>query len=152
MGSRQVPMRRATSAGYRMPDKPAAKLASHSSVSLNKSHPGTQTNSDKEKKSWGDAVQKDHVWREFVEAERRGLKQWHENWSFLKEYDSLGNKKEVEELPEQLPMFSEDVPNTTNQNIGNRINTDLGKRLIRMDFSLTSGNQKKKLGADFLPC
>lgn len=155
MGSRQIPLRRATSAGYRMPDKPKTKLTSTSSVTL--SHAGTKhspvlSNKDKEQQTWGDAARQDHVWREFVEAERRGEKKWHENWSFLKEYDALGNKKEVEKLPEQVAVFSDQVPNTTNQSIGSRMNTDLGKSLIHMDFILTSGNQKKKLGTELLPC
>ncbi|XP_075719995.1 ciliary microtubule inner protein 5 [Rhinoderma darwinii] len=157
MGSRQISIRRATSAGYRMPDRTATKITSVSSVSLSKSQPGTRqitslSDRGKEKQTWGDAVRKDHVWREFVEAERRGEKLWHENWSFLKEYDSLGNKKEVEQLPEKVPIFSDQVPNTTNQNIGSRINTDLGKMLVYMDFLLTSGNQKKKLGTELQPC
>ncbi|XP_077149167.1 ciliary microtubule inner protein 5 [Ranitomeya variabilis] len=155
MGSRQISIRRATSAGYRMPDRTATKITSLSSVSLSKTHPGTRqipSQSEKEKQTWGDAVRKDHVWREFVEAERRGEKLWHENWSFLKEYDSLGNKKAVETLPDNVPIFSDQVPNTTNQNIGSRINTDLGKTLVYMDFLLTSGNQKKKLGSELQPC
>ncbi|CAJ0933497.1 unnamed protein product [Ranitomeya imitator] len=240
MGSRQISVRRATSAGYRMPDRTATKITSLSSVSLSKTHPGTRqipSQSEKEKQTWGDAVRKDHVWRELVEAERRGEKTVghfrlsvllsclsrifigrslclsrkskslivrgkkshdqsatgtvrkkmaalyfpqsctyptlgpeaamctvhrrqdykgslgrHENWSFLKEYDSLGNKKEVETLPDNVPIFSDQVPNTTNQNIGSRINTDLGKTLVYMDFLLTSGNQKKKLGSELQPC
>ncbi|XP_071995752.1 ciliary microtubule inner protein 5 [Engystomops pustulosus] len=157
MGSKQISIRRATSAGYRMPDRTATKITSTSSVSLSKSQPGTRqitslSGKEKEKQIWGDAVRKDHVWREFVEAERRGEKLWHENWSFLKEYDSLGNKKEVEQLPDKVPVFSDQVPNTTNQNIGSRINTDLGKTLVYMDFLLTSGNQKKKLGTELQPC
>ncbi|XP_072266465.1 ciliary microtubule inner protein 5 [Pyxicephalus adspersus] len=153
MGSRQIPIKRATSAGYRIPDRTTTKLTSTSSVSLG--HAGTNHSpvlSNKEKQAWGDAVRKDHVWREFVEAERRGEKKWHENWSFLKEYDALGNKKEIEKLPEQVPVFSDQIPNTTNQNIGSRINTDLGKNLVHMDFVLTSGNQKKRLGTELLPC
>ncbi|KAM4043393.1 ciliary microtubule inner protein 5 [Anomaloglossus baeobatrachus] len=157
MGSKQIPIRRATSAGYRMPDRTATKITSVSSVCLSKTHPGTRqitslSDREKEKQSWGDAVRKDHVWREFVEAERRGEKLWHENWSFLKEYDSLGDKKDVETLPDNVPVFSDQVPNTTNQNIGSRINTDLGKTLVYMDFLLTSGNQKKKRGSDLQPC
>lgn len=79
MGSKQIPLRRVTSAGYRMPDRPKTKLTSTSSVSL--SHVGTKqspvlSKKDKEQQTWGDAVRQDHVWREFVEAERRGEKNW----------------------------------------------------------------------------
>ncbi|KAM4771563.1 ciliary microtubule inner protein 5 [Rhinophrynus dorsalis] len=156
MGSRQAVIRRTTSAGYRLPDKGAKQLTSASAVSFSKTTPGARQNppagaKDKEKQVWGDVVRQDHVWREFVEAERRGGKRWHEHWSFLKEYDSMGNKKEVEVLPEEVPIFSDQVPNTTNQNIGNRINTELGKTLVQMDYFLTGGNQKKKLGNELLP-
>ncbi|OCT81235.1 uncharacterized protein C2orf50 homolog [Xenopus laevis] len=157
MDSRHDAIQRSTSAGYRLPDRGTAKqLASTSSVSFNKSVPGAQPNpqpsaKEKEKRCWEDTVRHDQVWREFVEAERRGGKRWHENWGFLKEYDSLGNKKEVEELPKEVPVFSDRVPNTTNQAIGSRMNTELGKTLVHMDYFLTGGNQKKKLGSELLP-
>ncbi|XP_053564916.1 uncharacterized protein C2orf50 homolog [Bombina bombina] len=157
MGSRQVTIRRATSAGYRLPNKGPAHLASVSSSSLGKTHPGArqapvQSAQDKAKQAWEDAVRKDCVWKEFVEAEKRGNKRWEENWNFLAEYDSMGNKKEEEPLPEHAPIFSAHSPNTTNENIGSRINTDLGQTLIHMDYFLTGGNQKKKLGHELLPC
>ncbi|KAM8953785.1 ciliary microtubule inner protein 5 [Pelodytes ibericus] len=156
MGSKQVPMRRTTSAGYRLPDRGEAQLNSTSTVSLTKSLPGANQkpplgSRPNEKQAWGDAVKRDHIWREFVEAEKRGEKQWDENWSFLKEYDALGNKREQEILPEEVPVFSEKIPNTTNQNIGSRINTELGKSLIYMDYLLMGRNQKKKLGGELLP-
>ncbi|CAI9560555.1 unnamed protein product [Staurois parvus] len=56
MGSKHIPLRRATSAGYRMPDRTKTKLTSTSSVSL--SHAGTKHSpilpkKDKEKEAWG---------------------------------------------------------------------------------------------------
>ncbi|XP_053315695.1 uncharacterized protein C2orf50 homolog [Spea bombifrons] len=153
MESGHVSIRRTTSAGYRLPDRGTAQLDSASS--LNKSGvrqnppPGAR---NKEKQAWGDVVRKDDTWREFVEAEKRAGKRWEENWSFLKEYDPLGNKKQQEILPEEVPVFSEKIPNTTNQNIGSRINTELGKRLVCMEYLLMGGNQKRKLGKELLPC
>ncbi|KAM4692754.1 ciliary microtubule inner protein 5 [Discoglossus pictus] len=152
MGSKQISIKRTTSAGYRLPNKSTAQLTSVSSVSLSKKQAPSLGTTDKEKLVWGDVVRKDCVWREFVEAEKRGCKRWDENWSFLKEYDSLGNKIEAEPLPEHAPVFSEHLPNTTNESIGSRINTELGKTLIHMDYILTGGNQKRKLGTELLPC
>ncbi|CAH2246112.1 Hypothetical predicted protein [Pelobates cultripes] len=157
MGSRQVSIRRATSAGYRLPDRSAAGVESRSTVSLNKTYPGVRQNppldtKDKEKQIWGGNVRQDQIWREHVESEKRGEKRWEENWGFLIEYDSQGNEKVPEILPEEAHMFSEKMPNTTNQYIGSRLNTELGKSLVHMDFLLTGGKRKKKLGSELLPC
>ncbi|XP_029451760.1 uncharacterized protein C2orf50 homolog isoform X2 [Rhinatrema bivittatum] len=100
----------------------------------------------------GDAVQQDRLWREFMEAEWRGCKRWKEHWSFLKDYDSLGNEKMEQPLPEYVSVFSDNIPNTSNQNIGSRLNTDAGKTLVQMDYFLTNRYQKRKLGGELLPC
>ncbi|KAE8605084.1 hypothetical protein XENTR_v10014963 [Xenopus tropicalis] len=82
MGSRHDAIQRSTSAGYRLPDRATAQqLASTSSVSISKSIPGAQpipqaSAKEKEKRCWKDTVRHDQVWREFVEAERRGGKRW----------------------------------------------------------------------------
>ncbi|KAJ1149753.1 hypothetical protein NDU88_002558 [Pleurodeles waltl] len=99
-----------------------------------------------------DQVRQDHTWREFVNAERRAGRRWEEHWGFLKAYDSMGNEKEQEQLPEYIPVFSDKVPNTTNQVIGSRMDTDFGKALMNMEYILLSGNQKKKLGTELVPC
>ncbi|XP_015714905.1 uncharacterized protein C2orf50 homolog isoform X1 [Coturnix japonica] len=95
-----------------------------------------------------DQVQQDKVWRESVEAERRGRKIWYQNWSFLKDYDQMGNKKEQKPLPDCTSVFSNTVPNSTNQNIGSRMNTEHGKMLINMDYFFSRGAQKRKLEDD----
>ncbi|KAG8445649.1 hypothetical protein GDO86_010435 [Hymenochirus boettgeri] len=157
MRSRQDSIQRATSAGYRIPERSTAQIPSVSSVSLSKSVPRIRSNPDqsgakgKEKQCWEDMVKHDEIWKEYMEAEKRGGKRWEENWGFLREYDSLGNKKELGELPPEVPIFSDQIPNTTNQAIGSRMKTDLGKTLVHMDYILTSGNQKKKLGSELLP-
>ncbi|XP_010223108.1 PREDICTED: uncharacterized protein C2orf50 homolog [Tinamus guttatus] len=96
-------------------------------------------------------VQGDRVWRELVEAERRGRKSWYQNWSFLKDYDQLGRKKEQKPLPNYVPVFSDIVPNCTNQVIGSRMNTELGKTLANMDYFSSSGRRKQKLEDELLP-
>ncbi|XP_072491462.1 ciliary microtubule inner protein 5 isoform X1 [Notamacropus eugenii] len=70
-------------------------------------------------------VHQDNLWRELLEAELRGHKRWIENWSFLKDYDPMGNKKEHPKLPEYISLFSDTVPITVNQVIGSRVNTEL---------------------------
>ncbi|KFQ37233.1 Uncharacterized protein C2orf50, partial [Mesitornis unicolor] len=80
-----------------------------------------------------DQVQQDKIWRESVKAEQRGRKIWYQNWSFLKDCDQMGKKKEQKPLPNYMPVFSSKVPNSTNQNIGSRTNTELGRALVNMD-------------------
>ncbi|KFQ11169.1 Uncharacterized protein C2orf50, partial [Leptosomus discolor] len=80
-----------------------------------------------------DQVQQDKIWRESVEAEQRRRKIWYQNWSFLKDYDQMGKRKEQKPLPNYMPVFSSKVPNSTNQTIGSRMNTELGRALINMD-------------------
>ncbi|XP_010377970.2 uncharacterized protein C2orf50 homolog [Rhinopithecus roxellana] len=96
-------------------------------------------------------VQQDQLWRELLEAERRDQRRWVQNWSFLKDYDPMGNKKEPEKLPDHVPLFSDTVPSSTNQVVGSRLDTPLGQTLIRMDFFFTEGARKKKLEDEMQP-
>lgn len=76
---RKVSIRRATSAGYRLPERPNVALASQSSVSVKRapqsgpsiSEPPPQRDPDTR-----DPVKQDRVWRELVRAERDGVKEW----------------------------------------------------------------------------
>ncbi|XP_001381648.1 uncharacterized protein C2orf50 homolog [Monodelphis domestica] len=94
-------------------------------------------------------VFQDNLWRELLEAENRSNRLWIQNWSFLKDYDPMGNKKEHPKLPEYTSLFSDTVPSTANQVIGSRMNTELGRRIASMDFFFTEGNRKKKPNNDF---
>ncbi|XP_064002868.1 uncharacterized protein C2orf50 homolog [Pogoniulus pusillus] len=111
-------------------------------------HPVTQALPDKQPALQEDQVQQDKVWRESVEAEQRGRKIWHQNWSFLKDYDQMGKKKEQKPLPNYMPVFSSKVPNSTNQIIGSRMNTEPGRALVNMDYFFSSGARKRKLEDD----
>ncbi|XP_042536710.1 uncharacterized protein C2orf50 homolog [Dipodomys spectabilis] len=94
----------------------------------------------------------DRLWRETVEAERRGRQRWTEQWGFLKDYDPMGNKKEPERLPESVSLFSDTVPNSSNQVVGSRVDTPLGRALSRMDYLLFSeGARKRKLEEELQP-
>ncbi|KAH0621971.1 hypothetical protein JD844_023793 [Phrynosoma platyrhinos] len=166
MGSRANGLRGTTSAGYRSPaTSPVGDLTSSSSPSLNSNHsgrtflataqsslkPSSKTQGEEKDAQDQDQVQQDKVWREFVEAERRATKYWYQNWSFLKDYDPMGKKKESDPLPEYMSLFSDKIPNTTSHMIGSRMNTDLGKTLVKMDFFLNYGRRKKKLGQELQP-
>ncbi|XP_007933281.1 uncharacterized protein C2orf50 homolog [Orycteropus afer afer] len=159
MGSRPTPrLHRNTSAGYRLPatKMPASvsPAAAHGPVKL-RSHIGGPQEPQVAKVERGTAgahgVQQDQLWIELLEAERRSQQRWAQNWSFLKDYDLMGNKKEHPTLPEYVPLFSDTVPNSTNQVVGSRMDTPLGKMLINMDFFFVEGVRKKKLEEELQP-
>ncbi|XP_025057634.1 uncharacterized protein C2orf50 homolog [Alligator sinensis] len=162
MGSRS-PGFRNTSAGYQLSaTKSLVELASSSSSSpafsstqLGRAVTATKAARAREEEQVAlqqDQVRQDKIWREFVEAEWRGRKCWYQNWSFLKDYDPLGKKKEQKPLPKFVSVFSETIPNTTNQTIGSRMNTELGRMLVNMDYFINSGGRKKKLENELQPC
>ncbi|XP_031466952.1 uncharacterized protein C2orf50 homolog [Phasianus colchicus] len=126
----------------------SAPPLSHGSIRLGRAHLAARSRAEEQEALQQDQVQQDKVWRESVEAERRGRKIWYQNWSFLKDYDQMGNKKELKPLPDYMSVFSNTVPNSTNQNIGSRMNTELGKMLINMDYLFSRGAQKRKLEDD----
>ncbi|KAM9433316.1 ciliary microtubule inner protein 5 [Salvelinus alpinus] len=149
--------KRATSAGYRLPDPPNVALISQSSVSVYKLPPNRTRNTRGGESPWEnpdsrDPVKQDQVWSEFVRAERNGVKEWQKNWSFLKNYDQLGNHRAESPLPNYVPVFSDHIPNTTNQMFGSRVCTPLGRELMRMDKLLIESYRKCKQGPDMQPC
>lgn len=52
---------------------------------------------------------------------------------------------------ECVPLFSDTVPNSTNQAVGSRVDTPLGKAHISLDFSFVEGIQKKELEDELRP-
>ncbi|KAJ6654073.1 hypothetical protein lerEdw1_007499 [Lerista edwardsae] len=165
MGSRTNGVRRRASAGYRLPapslvgDFTSTSSPPISSSQSARTPTATQSSAKTGSKIWedeqkalkGDQVQQDKVWREFVEAEKRATKYWYQNWNFLKDYDPLGKKKEHEQLPDYVSIFSDKIPNTNSHIIGSRLNTDFGKTLVKMDYFLYCGRRKKKLGQELQP-
>ncbi|KAK3553903.1 hypothetical protein QTP70_014460 [Hemibagrus guttatus] len=155
---RKGSIRRATSAGYRLPERPSVALASQSSVSVKKppqsaprnaSEPPPERDPDAQ-----DPVKQDRVWRELVRAERDRVKEWEKNWSFLKDFDQLGHPRTEAPLPSSISLFSDTIPNTSNQTFGSRVCTELGKELMRMDklLLLTTTHQKTKASPEMQPC
>ncbi|XP_026530067.1 uncharacterized protein C2orf50 homolog [Notechis scutatus] len=162
MGSQTNGARSTPSMGYLLPaTSSAGNLASYSSLSLSSRagrSPLVTSGKASSKIRWEehealkrDQVQQDKIWREAVEAERKATKYWYQNWSFLKDYDSLGKKKVSAQLPEYISIFSDKIPNTTNHVIGSRMNTDLGKTLIKMDYFLNYGKRKTKTEQELQP-
>ncbi|KAK2853169.1 hypothetical protein Q7C36_008370 [Tachysurus vachellii] len=155
---RKVSIRRATSAGYRLPERPSVPLASQSTVSVRKPQQSAPRNTS-ETPAWRDPdsldpVKQDRVWRELVRAERDKVKEWEKNWSFLKDFDQLGRPRTEEPLPNSVSLFSDTLPNTSNQTFGSRVCTELGKELMRMDklLMLTASHQKTKASPEMQPC
>ncbi|XP_032068630.1 uncharacterized protein C2orf50 homolog [Thamnophis elegans] len=165
MGSETNGLRSSPSTGCLLPaTSSAGELASYSSLSLSSTSGGSPlvTSQDFRKTSSNicgeekealkrDQVQQDKIWREVVEAEKKATKYWYQNWSFLQDYDPLGKKKVPAQLPEYISIFSDKIPNTTNRVIGSRMNTDLGKRLIKMDYFLNYGRRKTKTDRELQP-
>lgn len=50
-----------------------------------------------------------------------------------------------------MPFFSDTVPNSTNQVVGSRVDTPLGKTLISLDYFFMEGVRKKKLEDELQP-
>ncbi|KAG9274932.1 uncharacterized protein C2orf50 homolog [Astyanax mexicanus] len=154
---RKVTVRRATSAGYRLPERPSVPLASQSSVSvLRPSQSRTRSAGEPPERDTDtrNPVKQDQVWREFVRAERTGVKEWEKNWSFLKDFDQLGRPRTEPPLPTYVPLYSDTLPNTSNQMLGSRMCTELGKELMRMDklLMLTMSHRKNKQSSEMQPC
>ncbi|XP_054470502.1 uncharacterized protein C2orf50 homolog [Anoplopoma fimbria] len=148
---------RVSSAGYRLPERangtgprtsavPPADRTRHV-----RGDGAVPVRSDPET---GDPVKQDRVWKEAVWSERRGARDWEKNWNFLRNYDQMGQLKTEEPLPSYVSLFSDRVPNTTNQMFGSRLSTPLGSDLVRLDrMSLWSGiHHKCKQDPEMLPC
>ncbi|XP_064158892.1 uncharacterized protein C2orf50 homolog isoform X2 [Anguilla rostrata] len=160
MANSKSSFRRTTSAGYRIPDRSAVALTSHSSASVCRQQPGRTRSTgggpapapDPDTR---DPVKQDQVWREYIQTEWAGVKQWQKNWGFLTNYDQLGRPRTETPLPSYVPVFSDSVPNTTSQALGSRMCTDLGQALIRMDNLLllsSAGHRKTKPSPEMQPC
>uniref|UniRef100_A0A8C6V7Q3 Si:dkey-18j18.3 n=1 Tax=Neogobius melanostomus TaxID=47308 RepID=A0A8C6V7Q3_9GOBI len=137
-------MRRVSSAGYRLQPRTTLVRPKSSEPSAGRclyaqgdSAQGTRQE---------DPVKQDQIWRELVWSERRGVKEWENNWDFLKNFDQTGEPKTEKPLPSYVPFFSDHLPNTNNQMIGSRLNTPMGKELVKMErlLFLSSRHQRRK--------
>ncbi|XP_048730268.1 uncharacterized protein C2orf50-like isoform X2 [Ostrea edulis] len=105
-----------------------------------------------------DAVTQDRIWKQSVGKEGMCLKNWDENWGFLTEFDSKGNKagfylgnpKPREELPENVTVFSNAVPNTNSGNYGNKVTSEIGVKMQKLEHQFFGGQRKRKLGSEMI--
>ncbi|XP_006197338.1 ciliary microtubule inner protein 5 [Vicugna pacos] len=144
-------LQRTTSAGYRLPSTKPPALVSSTARSRPVAGRALAGGHQACRALGAEGVQQDQLWRELLEAERRSQRRWAQNWSFLKDYDPMGNKKEPVQLPEYVPLFSDTVPNSMSQVVGSRVDTPLGKALVGMDFFFVEGVRKKKLEEELQP-
>ncbi|XP_060114141.1 uncharacterized protein C2orf50 homolog [Heteronotia binoei] len=164
-GSRANGVWRTTSAGDQLPlTSQVRNTSSSTSPLLSSTQTGratsaapslvkqlSKTQGEQQEGLKGDQVQQDKIWREFVDAERRATKYWYQNWDFLKDYDPMGKKKEHEQLPQYVSVFSDKIPNTNGHIFGSQMNTDLGKTLVKMDYFFNYGRRKNKLEQELQP-
>ncbi|XP_035530262.1 uncharacterized protein C2orf50 homolog [Morone saxatilis] len=148
-------VRRVSSAGYRLPARNNGPRPVSSQPAANRTRQAkgdaasADLNPDK-----SDPVKQDQVWKEAVWSERRGVREWEKKWDFLRNYDQMGQPKSEEPLPTYVSLFSDHVPNTTNQMLGSRLSTPLGSELVRLDrLVLWPGNHhKRKQDPEMQPC
>ncbi|KAK7905240.1 hypothetical protein WMY93_017847 [Mugilogobius chulae] len=144
-------MRRVSSAGYRLQPRTTMVRPKSSQPRMDRS---LYAQGDGGSLSTGDEdpVKQDMMWRELVWSERKTVKTWEKNWDFLKKYDNLGEPRQETPLPSYVPIFSDLVPQTSNQMFGSRLSSPMGKELLRLDrlLFLSSSHQRRKLDPDML--
>uniref|UniRef100_A0A3B4YT57 Uncharacterized protein n=1 Tax=Stegastes partitus TaxID=144197 RepID=A0A3B4YT57_9TELE len=127
--------RRASSAGYRLPERSNGTRTTTSQAPAERTRwaagDGAALNPDKR-----DPVKQDEVWKEVVWRERRGV------------------LESEEPLPTYVSLFSDRIPNTTNQTFGSRMSTPLGSELVRLDRLLLwqKNHHMRKQDPEMLPC
>ena len=61
-----------------------------------------------------------------------------------------GRPRSPKEIPEEVNMYSTNIPNTSGGNYGSRLNSELGQAMQQLEFNFNAGNRKKKLGNDLV--
>ncbi|XP_074656491.1 ciliary microtubule inner protein 5-like isoform X2 [Tubulanus polymorphus] len=114
--------------------------------------PATDTNHSQGDYVACDQVSQDTIWKQAVEKEKLGLKNWETNWGFIAEFDQRGEIREKPELPsvEQTSIFSESVPNTNSANYGSRLNTEIGTKIQNLEYQFYSERRRRRLGDDMV--
>ncbi|TWW71690.1 uncharacterized protein C2orf50 homolog [Takifugu flavidus] len=152
-------VRRASSAGYRLPERrsgtrpkssePSGERKRRSKREAVTIEPNPEPNPDRT-----DSVKRDQMWKDLVLNERRGAQEWEKNWGFLRKYDQMGQLKPEEPNLSATSFSCERVPKTSNHTIGSRLATPLGTELVRLDrLLLRSGSHRKhKQDPEFVPC
>lgn len=97
-----------------------------------------------------DQVSQDKIWKQAVEKEWSGKKEWEANWGFLTEFDAKGEAKEKEEKPDKISLFSDDVPNTNSGNYGSRNNTETGLTIQDLEHRFYAKQRRRRMDNDLL--
>ncbi|XP_056283025.1 uncharacterized protein C2orf50 homolog [Pseudoliparis swirei] len=144
-------VRRVSSAGYRLPERACgvAPITSRPPADRTMRAKGGGDHAESDRR---DPVKQDRVWKEAVQSERRGAREWEKNWNFLKNYDQMGQLKPQEPLPSYVSLFSDHVPNTSNQMFGSRLSTPLGISVVRLDRMSHGRHRRSELDPEMQPC
>ncbi|XP_028294871.1 ciliary microtubule inner protein 5 [Gouania willdenowi] len=154
-GMDRVSVRRASSAGYRLP------TGSHGIMPVTSAQPPDRTRHTRGSVHVAldldhrNPVQRDRLWREMVKSERRAVLEWEKNWSFLESSDHLGWLRSEEPFPNDGSLSSDSIPHTSNQVLGSRLSTTLADTLLTMDrLVLWAGghHHRGKKDPEMLPC
>ncbi|XP_008300000.1 LOW QUALITY PROTEIN: ciliary microtubule inner protein 5 [Stegastes partitus] len=131
--------RRASSAGYRLPERSNGTRTTTSQAPAERTRwaagDGAALNPDKRDPVKQRGVEGGGLARE----ERR---------------PGVGQPRSEEPLPTYVSLFSDRIPNTTNQTFGSRMSTPLGSELVRLDRLLLwqKNHHMRKQDPEMLPC
>ncbi|XP_015245789.1 PREDICTED: uncharacterized protein C2orf50 homolog [Cyprinodon variegatus] len=145
-------VRQVSSAGRRVSQRPKEIRPASSPAAGDRR---TQQDPAEHDRSRKNAVKQDELWKDLVCRERRQAQQWEKTWDFLLKSDTLGGPREEISLPNNISVFSDSSPNTTNQIYGNRQFTPLGREMVRRDrLILWSGSHRRRMKPDLelQPC
>jgi len=97
-----------------------------------------------------DQVSQDKIWKQAVEKEWSGKKEWDATWGFMTEFDAKGEVKEKEEKPDSITRFSDNVPNTNSGNYGSRNKTDVGLEIQNLEHKFYAKERRRRMDNDLL--
>lgn len=128
--------------------KPSEPSSYHEVCVKNALPPGAEAKPVESSKT--DAVGQCEIWKQALNKEVWSVKEWEKNWGFMTQFDAKGNVKEAKELPANLTVFSETVPNTNAENYGSQLDTEIGQRLKDLEFRFYADQRRRKMGSDMV--
>lgn len=89
-------------------------------------------------------VNVDKIWRESCSREQTAITKWEQTCGFMKTFDQKGNLKERSDTPSNLSVYSDDVPNTNSQQIGDRqTKSRISQSMVSLQHKLSRTNRRK---------
>uniref|UniRef100_A0A3Q2DLA2 Uncharacterized protein n=1 Tax=Cyprinodon variegatus TaxID=28743 RepID=A0A3Q2DLA2_CYPVA len=140
-------VRQVSSAGRRVSQRPKEIRPASSPAAGDRR---TQQDPAEHDRSRKNAVKQDELWKDLVCRERRQINQLRSLY-----FKKQGGPREEISLPNNISVFSDSSPNTTNQIYGNRQFTPLGREMVRRDrLILWSGSHRRRMKPDLelQPC